>query len=786
MHHPPGHHSSRPRAVQVGNAVGTLLDTTQWFAPGGPAGALNGTTTAGDRGGWGPLDSSVDGADTTTDTGTASAPWLPPPAYGLASAASAAPAVLSGVEGTGQDVLTRFRGGDGGALFLFRAAGQGQPAAAVWLRNCTLRGNAALAGGGAASLFGALRVAVENTTVASNRAATCGGGAVAGLGAQLSIADSSFTDNTAGVSADLVAPAAGGDGGGAGAGAGALDATAAASDAAVSQAALLALLASAPPSASDDPTAAASGGALWLGAAVNATVVRTLLRGNSAGATGGAWSLRASSTLTVSDCDVAGNTAGLGGGAGAVQGAAALALSRSRFLANGAFLGGVIAFADDVAAEQAAVSLSSLALENNTASAGSLFALLQGYAKLTEPPCIGGGGEGASADGGGGCSRVLAAPFSYGATVATPPRRAEVVLLGQPRHNILPGQARPGEPLSVSVRLFDGLDQLVTSYPNVLISLQCMSRRQAAPPPGAADSAAAAAHNNKQQDGPTLIAAGGGITSAGAAAAATGAATAELPCEPGTLSGLTDALHRDASVVLDTLFFGFPDSEYTFRVVFRVFGSEPFLIPTQGVPVSVRAIPCGPLEQFDRAKRTCDCVDLAWRNPLSGVCECSDGTAQAAATATAAGGGNSSSAPASGRCVVRQRRLPIGVIVGCTVGGAAALLVIVSYLVARRQAAVAHEKYRVPLFAARRREAEMAAAVKAQSELSAMMGHEIRTPANVLSGAAMLLEGTELSPEQQELVGVMQARLFFWFSLSALLHPRPLRNCRDFWPVLLT
>lgn len=96
-------------------------------------------------------------------------------------------------------------------------------------------------------------------------------------------------------------------------------------------------------------------------------------------------------------------------------------------------------------------------------------------------------------------------------------------------------------------------------------------------------------------------------------------------------------------------------------------------------------------------------------------------------------------------------------IIGCTIGGAAAAIVVVAYLVARHQKLRAQEMYRLPLFTAKRREEEMAAAVKAQSELSAMMGHEIRTPANVLSGAALLLAGTELSGEQRELVQVMQA-----------------------------
>lgn len=107
--------------------------------------------------------------------------------------------------------------------------------------------------------------------------------------------------------------------------------------------------------------------------------------------------------------------------------------------------------------------------------------------------------------------------------------------------------------------------------------------------------------------------------------------------------------------------------------------------------------------------------------------------------------------------MITSKNLPLDIIVGCCVGGAVFLLLVVAFGVARQQRLHAESKYVLPLFAMKRREEEMAAAVSAQSELSAMLGHEIRTPANVLSGAALLLADTELSAEQQELLSVMQA-----------------------------
>lgn len=359
-----------------------------------------------------------------------------------AAAADAAPSVYP-PEGNGEDVVARFRAGDAGALFIMRSPGQ--PPAAVTLSACLIQYNRALASGGGLSLFGPLRVSVRclqgdlrrslllcpaapphrehrasrrsfrkitplrpyvpllccssqvsNTTISFNNATFGGGAVVAGLGAQLAFVGGSLSGNSAAVA---YAGAA---------------------------------------AASSDPAAAGTGGALWLGAGVEASAAGTDIRGNVAGGSGGAASLRSSSRLDVSDCAVTGNSARSGGGAFALQGRAGLSITRSAVNANSAFLGGVVAFTDVASARSAAVSLSALSLANNTATAGSLWALMQGDAQLAEPVC---------AD----CVQTLVAPLSYGATFATPPSRSEVTLTGFARHGLAPGQIRPGEPLAVVI-----------------------------------------------------------------------------------------------------------------------------------------------------------------------------------------------------------------------------------------------------------------------------------------------------------------------------------------------
>lgn len=156
--------------------------------------------------------------------------------------------------------------------------------------------------------------------------------------------------------------------------------------------------------------AAATGGGLSLGPDVTAAAVGCAIRGNVAASAGGACALLRGTHLDVSSSVVADNVAGDGGGAFFLLGRSALTLRDGTVLSNNsAFLGGVIAFADALAA-QSAVSLSGLALLNNSATAGALFGLLRDSAPFPVPQCSN-------------CTVLPALPLSYGPEAATPPVR---------------------------------------------------------------------------------------------------------------------------------------------------------------------------------------------------------------------------------------------------------------------------------------------------------------------------------------------------------------------------
>lgn len=336
-------------------------------------------------------------------------------------------------------------------------------------------------------------------------------------------------------------------------------------------------------------TAAGSAGALSLGQNTAAFATNSELASNSAGSMGGAVQLSQGSSFTASSTAVVGNIAELGGGAFFFARRGALTLTSCRIRDNSAFSGAFVGFSDD-RATGSNVTLRDLDLSGNTATAGGLFGVIKSpvafaipacvdcRVRLTQPLSYGAeaatppvrydvnisreGGEpqtrpgdrilvGLSAhlrprppasqslclhppasccdampasistapasSGGQGCDNHCAASLRCGCLLRIPSRHHDTTP---------PLLTRAFAPRSPS-GIYDAFDQRVLSYPSLLASISCISRRPTD----------IAAPLRQSVPGRRLL----------ASAALQGPhSEASIACEPGTLNGPVDVVYRCA------------------------------------------------------------------------------------------------------------------------------------------------------------------------------------------------------------------------------------------------
>lgn len=222
---------------------------------------------------------------------------------------------------------------------------------------------------------------------------------------------------------------------------------------------------------------------------------------------------------------------------------------------------------------------------------------------------------------------------------------------------------------------------------------------------------------------------------------------------------------------------GPPGSRAAVRVSFSSSSASAWpplaLQPSRFVDAVVAIEPCRALEEYSETLGRCACVPLAEPDAATGRCACASG---AAPTATAAGGGDAgAAAPVPAACALvlpsdapGARSAPVGLIVGVTLGAAAAALCSAVALL-RSLLARYRLELRTPLVLLEQRQVVLAREVLEMSALSATFGHEIRCPANIVGGCALLLEQHEAGAgdsgdaaplpegERRELLQVMRA-----------------------------
>lgn len=350
---------------------------------------------------------------------------------------------------------------DGGGALL---VGPGAAAFAA----CDFSGNAATGDGGAAFAVGAGLVArFAGSAVEGSRADGSGGGLAASAGAALEVANTTVTGCSAGgASAAAAVSATQGDA----TGDGGSSEAAGTSGSSASSAAAAATCSAAAASRSS------FGGGVWAaqGGSAALTSGTTITRCASSGGGGGVAVGGGGSALTLSGGSALLGNRATGGGAAAVVGDGKLALLRATNISgNQAYLGAVVGFFGGAGARAAAggVTLSGVAVADNAADAGGLFAAADDPAAFAEPPCDD-------------CSVALLPPASYGVRLATPPASIRVVATteggggggGAPTG----GLVASGVAFRVSALLSDAFGQGIPAYDGLLLQLSCAAWRSAA------------------------------------------------------------------------------------------------------------------------------------------------------------------------------------------------------------------------------------------------------------------------------------------------------------------
>ena len=311
------------------------------------------------------------------------------------------------------------------------------------------------------------------------------------------------------------------------------------------------------------------GGAIYLGAGSSANFSSGYLSNCTSEGDGGAVALAPASALYIADSMLDGNTAAGGGGAFALRGTAALTVSSSTVADSRAFYGGVLALSA-LAQSLSTITLQSLTLNNNLATAGSWAALTDSTAPFTQPSCSA-------------CippvQSSAAGPAGSGNLLATPP----AVLLVT-----VPAATQTGSMLPVALSLVDGFGAPILSFAGLTATVTC-AWMQPPPAPGKPQPPAQACSGDSVSGGSSLV-----VSSASMAFG-----SLRLFGQPGTTFGLSVA----------------------------AVGPGLSLLASRGMaPFNVSVAPCTrALAQYSPLSRLCTCGPNSITNLATGSCDCQTG-----------------------------------------------------------------------------------------------------------------------------------------------------------------